>query len=149
VRVVVQRVRGASVRVDGGAIARIDGGLLAYVGISSEDGAEDIDYIASKVTGLRVFEDDEGRMNRSVLDVGGAVLLISQFTLYGDTRKGRRPSYNQAAAPHEAEQMYEELAQRISKLGTPVQTGKFQAKMLVSSENDGPVTILIDSKKEF
>ena len=146
-RAVVQRVTSATVTVEGRVVGAIDQGLLVYVGIAHGDGTEEAAYVAQKIANLRVFADAEGRFNHSVPDVGGAVLLVSQFTLYGDCRRGRRPSFDKAAAPGLAKAVYEGLAEAVSRLGVPVRTGQFQAHMTVSSDNDGPVTLLIDSSK--
>jgi len=130
-------------------LAAIDEGLLVFLGVGQEDGAEDVRYLADKIVHLRIFEDSEGKMNRSVLETGGAVLVVSQFTLFGDCRKGRRPSFVGAAEPGRAEELYRQLAGEISRKGVPVQTGQFQAMMDVALVNHGPVTLLIDSKKIF
>jgi D-aminoacyl-tRNA deacylase len=155
-RAVVQRVSSAGVNVveDDGcrSVAAIGRGLLVLVGIERDDGPADVEFVAGKVRDLRIFEDPavHGRhMNRSVQDVGGAVLVVSQFTLAGDCRKGRRPSFDQAAAPDVARPMYEDLVQRLKDFGLDVGTGEFQAMMQVTLVNDGPVTLLIDSKKHF
>ena len=148
-RAVVQRVTSARVAVDSRVVAAIDHGLLVFVGIGRDDDAGDIAYMANKIVGLRVFEDADHRFNRSVGEVDGAVLLVSQFTLYGDCRRGRRPSFDQAAPPVEARVVYDELAEALRALGVPVKTGEFQAHMAVESVNDGPVTILLDSGKVF
>jgi D-tyrosyl-tRNA(Tyr) deacylase len=148
-RAVVQRVAEASVEVGGEDVGRIGQGLLALVGVARDDGAADAEYIADKVADLRVFEDADGRMNRSVRDVGGAVLLVSQFTLCGDARKGRRPSWDGAAPPETARTFYEDLARRLRDAGLRVETGRFQASMRVHLINDGPVTVLLDSRRTF
>ena len=148
-RAVVQRVASASVEVDGATVANIERGLLVLVGIAPSDGESQSGWLAEKVTSLRVFNDDEGKMNRSVEEVGGRVLLVSQFTLYGDARKGRRPSFVHAARGPEAEAVYLGVAERIRGLGVPCETGVFGAMMQVSLVNDGPVTILLDSDKTF
>ncbi len=147
-RAVVQRVKSASVTVFGQEIGKIEKGLLVFLGIEDVDTQEDLTYICDKIVGLRVFEDDEEKMNRCVADVGGSVLLVSQFTLYGDARKGRRPSFIKAARPETAIPLYEKA---IALIGAqvPVATGEFQAVMDVSLVNDGPVTILLDSKRLF
>ena len=144
---VVQRVTSASVTVDGAVVGRIDRGLMVLVGIARGDGPADLDYTASKVVGLRIFADDEGRMNRSVADVAGALLVVSQFTLLGDVRKGRRPSFDGAMPPEDAEKAYEAFVRDARATGIKVETGRFRAMMKVSSLNDGPVTIWIDSAK--
>ena len=148
-RAVVQRVSSARVTVDDRRVGGIRAGLLVLVGIARDDGSDDVSYLADKVVGLRVFPDDDGRMNRSVRDVGGGILLVSQFTLYGDCRRGRRPSFDGAAAPREARPVYEELVRCFRDRGVSVETGVFQAHMRVDSVNDGPVTILLDTGKAF
>ncbi len=148
-RAVVQRVRHAKVTVGGAETGRIDSGILVYLAVASDDGGSDLDYVVEKVLNLRIFEDEERKMNRSVLDTGGGVLVISQFTLYGDTRKGRRPSYNRAAPPQQADALYRRFVDAIAARGVAVATGAFQERMIVLSENLGPVTILVDSKREF
>ena len=144
-KIVIQRVSQAAVEVEGQLIGSIQQGLLLLVGVGPEDGLEDIAYLKRKILQMRIFEDEEGKMNRSLLDVGGAVLSISQFTLFAQTKKGNRPSYTQAAPPQLAEELYlafnEALAQDI-----PLEAGRFGADMKVSLVNDGPVTILLDSK---
>jgi D-tyrosyl-tRNA(Tyr) deacylase len=145
VKAVVQRVARAAVRVDGAVVGAIDTGFLVLVGVAPGDGTADADVLAAKIAGLRVFPDDEGRMNRSVVDTGGGVLVVSQFTLYGDVRKGRRPSFTGAAAPEVAEPLVEELAHRIALHGVPVATGRFGARMEVDLVNDGPVTLVIEA----
>lgn len=148
-RAVVQRVFGASVEVDGAIVGSIDRGLLAFVGAASDDGDRDAEYLADKVAGLRVFEDESGRMARSVGDVNGAVLAVSQFTVFGDVRRGRRPSFDQAMEPVAAERLYEAFVASLRRSGLRVETGRFRAMMRVRADNDGPVTILIDSRKLF
>jgi D-tyrosyl-tRNA(Tyr) deacylase len=135
--------------VDGAVVGAIDRGVLVYLGIAADDGDEDISYTARKVAGLRIFDDDAGVPNRSVREAGGSALVVSQFTLYGDTRKGRRPSYNRAAPPGPAQNIYERFVALLEEEGVPTATGTFQAHMDVWSVNDGPFTILIDSRKEF
>ena len=142
---VVQRVRSASVSVDGEAIGSIRRGLLVLLGCQGGDGEEAVRYVARKVADLRIFEDDQGKMNRSILDVGGAVLAVSQFTLLGDTRKGRRPSFVRAAPPEEAEGLFSDFIDSLRQRGVPVESGRFGARMLVRLENDGPVTIIVES----
>ena len=148
-RAVVQRVASARVTVDDRAVGGIGCGLLVLVGIAGGDGADAVSYLVDKVVGLRVFPDADGRMNRSVLEVGGGVLLVSQFTLYGDCRRGRRPSFAGAAPPDEARGVYEDIVRRFRDRGVAVETGEFQAHMRVHSVNDGPVTILLDAGKAF
>jgi D-tyrosyl-tRNA(Tyr) deacylase len=148
-RAVVQRVSRASVKVDGEVVGAIDGGLLVLLGVAQDDAEADAEYLAEKISGLRIFEDAEGKMNRSVSEAGGAVLAVSQFTLYGDVKKGKRPSFDAAARPEKAVQLYEHFVSRILAAGLRCETGKFQAMMQVELVNDGPVTILMDSKKLF
>lgn len=148
-RAVVQRVSSASVSVDGREVSSIGSGFLVLLGVSADDGPEDAEYIARKVIDLRAFRDDAGKTNRSLRDVNGSVLIVSQFTLYGDCRKGRRPSYTRAAPPEQAERLYEDVAARIGEAGIPVRKGVFGAMMDVSLVNDGPVTLLLDSAKAF
>ncbi|HEY1693961.1 MAG TPA: D-aminoacyl-tRNA deacylase [Polyangiaceae bacterium] len=144
-RAVVQRVTFARVEVAGDVVGAIDEGLLAYLGFGHGDTDEDRAWVLGKIVGLRVFEDEQGKMSRSVTDVGGALLLVSQFTLYGDLRKGRRPSFDEAMAPAEAERAYEAAVREARAMGVRVETGRFRADMKVTSVNDGPVTIWIDS----
>ncbi|MCR5327212.1 MAG: D-tyrosyl-tRNA(Tyr) deacylase [Bacteroidales bacterium] len=147
-RAVIQRVSEASVTIDGSVKSAIGAGLLVLLGIGHEDDGSDIDYLVKKISGLRIFNDDDGVMNLSVLDVGGDVIVVSQFTLMAVTRKGNRPSYIQAAGHEKAVPLYEEFCSRLSlALGKPVGTGIFGADMKVSLVNDGPVTICIDSKE--
>ena len=148
-RSVIQRVSRAAVTIDGTVVGRIGTGLLALVGVAEGDTATDIDYTASKIRDLRVFADEHGRMNRSVVDVGGQVLVVSQFTLLGDVRKGRRPGFDAAAPPEVAKARYEDLVGRLRDVGLAVETGVFQAQMQVDLVNDGPVTILLDSRRLF
>jgi len=148
-RAVVQRVSSASVTVGGRTVGAIDHGLLVLVGVQKDDGQADAHYIAAKVGDLRVFEDDARHMNRSVADVGGSVLVVSQFTLAADCRKGRRPSFDAAAAPELAKPLYEEVVRELQTQGLRVATGEFQTMMQVSLVNDGPVTLLLDSRKRF
>jgi D-tyrosyl-tRNA(Tyr) deacylase len=147
VRAVVQRVSRASVTVDGGITGEIGKGLLVLLGVSVNDKEADADYLVDKIVNLRIFEDAEGKMNNSLLDTDGGMLVVSQFTLYGDTRRGRRPSYINAARPDEANRLYEYLVSQASKQITNIQTGVFQAMMDVELVNDGPVTIILDSEK--
>ena len=148
-RAVVQRVKRAEVRVDGDAIGSIGPGLLVLVGIGRTDGATDVQNLAEKIVNLRVFGDESGKMNRSLLETGGQVLCVSQFTLYGDCRKGRRPSYDQAAGPDTAQRLYDDFVKALRSFGIVVATGQFQAMMEVELVNDGPVTLLLDSAKLF
>ncbi|CAH1850213.1 D-aminoacyl-tRNA deacylase [Convivina intestini] len=145
-RVILQRVSQASVRIDTEIVGQIDTGLMLLVGIGPDDQNEDIDYLVRKITRMRIFADDQGRLNRSILDIEGAILSISQFTLYADTKKSNRPSFTQAAAPDLANQRYQEFNQALMATGLTVQTGQFGADMQVSLVNDGPVTISLDSK---
>ena len=147
-RAVVQRVTEASVRIDGETVGAIENGLCVLLGVSTDDAEADADYITDKLLGLRIFDDENGVPNKSVCDVNGAILLVSQFTLLGDARKGRRPSYIFAARPEKAIPLYERCIERL-KAVVPVETGRFGADMKVSIENDGPFTILLDSKKGF
>jgi D-aminoacyl-tRNA deacylase len=137
------------VSVDEEVVGRIDAGLLVLIGMSKTDTQVDADYLAGKVVGLRVFEDENGKMNRSLVEIGGAVLAVSQFTLYGDVRKGKRPSFDDAAAPQLANELYEYFVRKIRDAGVVCETGRFQAMMQVELVNDGPVTILLESKQAF
>jgi len=148
-RAVVQRVSRASVKVHGELTGEIAAGLLVLLGVAHGDAESDADYLAEKVAGLRIFEDHEGKMNRSVSEIGGAVLAVSQFTLFGDVRKGKRPSFDSAARPELANALYRHFVERIRALGLHCETGRFQEKMEVELVNQGPVTILLDSKKLF
>ena len=148
-RAVVQRVRRAKVAIDGTTTAEIAAGLLLFVGVANEDGPADVEYIVNKTRDLRVFPDDGGRMNRSVMDVGGSVLVVSQFTLHADCRKGRRPSFDGAAPGPLARALYDDVIGRLRESGLAVGTGTFQAEMEVELVNDGPVTLLLDSRKAF
>ena len=148
-RAVAQRVSEASVVVDGEVVGAIERGLLVYLGAADGDGEDDVAYTTNKLAGLRIFADDEGKMSRSVDDVGGGVLVVPQFTLFGDVRKGRRPSFTGAASPERGEALYEDVVQRLRDRGLPVATGRFRADMDVRCRVDGPVTILIDSRKLF
>lgn len=144
-RAVVQRVTEASVRVSGETIGRIGPGLLVLLGVRREDDPGAADFLARKITSLRIFEDAAGKMNRSVKEAGGQVLVVSQFTLYGDCRKGRRPSFVDAAPPEIAAALYERFVDKVRQEGTAVQTGRFGARMAVSLVNDGPVTLIVES----
>ncbi len=149
VRAVVQRVSRAAVQVEGRTVGAIDRGLLVLLGVGLEDKEADADYLAGKIVGLRIFEDDDGKMNRSVLDVGGALLAVSQFTLFGDVRRGKRPSFDAAARPERARELYEDFVAKLRAAGLRCATGRFQEMMEVELVNDGPVTILVDSRKVF
>jgi D-aminoacyl-tRNA deacylase len=149
VRAVVQRVTSASVEVGGETVGSIEAGCLVLVGVAPEDSEKEAAWLADKIVGLRIFNDDEGKMNRSLEETDGEVLLVSQFTLYGDARKGRRPSFIRAARGAEAEALYEDVAERLRGRGIGCSTGVFGADMKVSLVNDGPVTILLDSEKTF
>ena len=148
-RACVQRVHQASVTVDGVVVGQIGRGLVVLLGVAHSDEPRDLAYLADKTATLRIFPDDEGKMNRSVTDIGGAMLVVSQFTLLGDCRKGRRPSYIDAAEPALAERLYEDFVADIRRRGIPVAAGRFRAHMDVALVNDGPVTILLDSRKVF
>ena len=148
-RAVVQRVTASSVTVDGTVIGQIGKGLNVLLGVGDEDTEQDARYVADKILGLRCFNDDDGKFDLSLLDVGGSVLAISQFTLFGDCRKGRRPSFTGAARPETAVPLYEAVVKRLRDKGVTVETGEFGAHMDVRIENDGPVTLLIDSRKEY
>ncbi len=148
-RAVVQRVSRASVAVEGRVVGEIGPGLLVLLGVSQNDGEGDADYLAEKIAGLRIFEDSDGKMNRSVADADGAVLAVSQFTLYGDVRRGKRPSFDEAARPERARELYERFVAQIRQRGVRCETGRFQAMMSVSLVNQGPVTVLLDSSKLF
>ncbi len=146
-RAAVQRVHEASVTVDGQVVGAIGQGLLVFAGVAAGDAEADVQYIAEKVAGLRIFKDAEGKMNCSVTDVGGAVLVISAFTLQADARKGRRPSFDAAAGPEMAMALYERLCEMLSDMGLKVAKGVFRAHMEVASVNDGPICVLLDSKR--
>jgi len=148
-RAVVQRVSRARVVVEGRTTGQIAAGLLVLLGVARGDTAEQAAYLAEKIAHLRIFDDEQGKMNRSLLEAGGAALVVSQFTLYGDARGQRRPSFIQAAPPEEAARLYEEFVTCLGALGVRVETGVFQARMTVELTNDGPVTILLDSEKLF
>lgn len=148
-RAVVQRVSKSSVTVDGNVTGKIERGLMVLLGVAEEDTVADAEYMANKVAGLRIFEDDEEKMNLSVKDIGGDILAVSQFTLLGDVRKGKRPSFSKAARPDEANDLYQKFISFLREDGLHVEEGVFQAHMMVDLVNDGPVTILLDSKKVF
>ena len=148
-RAVVQRVSASQVTSEGKLTGRIDRGLMVLLGVTHEDTAEDAGYLAEKIANLRIFEDADDKMNLSVKDIGGAILSVSQFTLYGDCRRGRRPSFTEAARPDQANELYEVFNRCLEQEGLHVETGRFQTHMVVSLDNDGPVTILLDSKKNF
>ena len=148
-RAVVQRVSRCRVTVDGNVAGEIDAGLLVLLGVRKTDNEAAADYLAEKIIGLRIFEDAEGKMNLSVQDSSGAVLVVSQFTLYGDVRRGKRPSFDAAARPEEAKRLYEYFVGRIRAAGLRCETGQFQAMMEVELVNSGPVTIMLDSEKQF
>ena len=144
-RACIQRVSEAQVTVDGAVVGRINGGLVVLLGVGHDDGETQINWLAEKIVGLRIFEDDAGKMNRSLAEAGGAMLVVSQFTLYGDARKGRRPSFTDAAPPELAERLYEAFVAKVRAAGVEVATGKFREHMLVSLVNDGPVTLWVDT----
>ena len=148
-RAVVQRVKRASVDIEGKEAGEIGSGLLVFLGVGERDSEEDAEYLARKVAHLRIFPDEKGMMNRAIGDTGGALLVVSQFTLWADCVKGRRPSFTRAAAPERAKDLYEHFNSHLRRLGLPVSTGVFQAHMEVHLINDGPVTILLDSEKTF
>lgn len=148
-RAVIQRVSNAEVKVGPDVVGKIQAGLLVLLGVAEDDRADDADYLADKIGNLRIFPDAEGKMNLSLGDTGGSMLVVSQFTLYGDVRRGRRPSYTEAAAPEKANMLYCYFVDRLRQSGIRVETGTFQAHMEVSLTNDGPVTILMDSRKQF
>ena len=148
-RAVIQRVSSASVQIDDNTTGQIDQGLLVLLGIRADDTTKDIQWLADKIVNLRIFEDIEGKMNTSLTDIGGEMLIVSQFTLYGDCRKGRRPGYSKAAPPELAEPMYLKFIDEVKKHLIKVATGTFRATMKVELVNDGPVTLLLDSEKKF
>ncbi len=145
-RAVIQRVKSSEVTVAGTSVGRIGAGLMVLLGVARDDTSRDADYLAAKIAHLRIFEDDAGKMNRSLVDCGGAMLVVSQFTLQGDCRKGRRPSFVNAAPPDKGEALYEHFVDQIRQLDVPVQTGRFGAMMAVTLVNDGPVTLVVDSR---
>lgn len=149
VRAVIQRVTEASVTVNEEVVGKIGAGLMVLLGVEVEDGSTDMDYLVGKTAGLRVFEDENGLMNQSVVEHGGELLVVSQFTLLGDVRRGKRPSFITAARPEAANELYEEYCQRLRGVGLRVEQGVFRADMQVALVNDGPVTILLDSRKAF
>lgn len=148
-RAVVQRTLSSAVTSDGVETGRAGLGLTVLLGIAQGDDAADVQYMAEKIANLRIFEDDKGKMNRSLLDIGGDMLVVSQFTLCGDVRHGRRPSFTEAAAPEQAEPLYEQFVSAVRAMGIHTATGRFRTEMVVSLENHGPVTILVDSRKTF
>ena len=148
-RAVVQRVSASSVSVDNEVVGKIDRGLMVLLGVTHDDTQADVNYLVEKISNLRIFEDEQEKMNLSLLDIGGELLAISQFTLYGDCRKGRRPNFTQAAKPDMANELYEKFVSQAKDAGINVQTGSFGAHMVVDIVNDGPVTMIIDSKKNF
>jgi D-aminoacyl-tRNA deacylase len=148
-RAVVQRVKKARVDINGNTVGEIQQGLLVFLGVGEEDSEKDAEYMADKIANLRIFSDKDDLMNLSLLDTGGSALIVSQFTLWGDCRKGRRPSFAKAAKPERAKELYEYFIEVVQKKGLPVATGKFQEMMDVHLQNDGPVTLLLDSAKAF
>jgi D-tyrosyl-tRNA(Tyr) deacylase len=148
-RAVVQRVSEAAVRVEGREVGRIGPGLAVLLGVGKGDAESDADYLADKVANLRILDDPAGQMNRSILDTGGPVLVVSQFTLYGDARRGRRPGWSDAAPPEEAKRLYERFVEGLRAVGLTVETGVFRAMMQVTLVNEGPVTLLLDSRRVF
>ncbi len=148
-RAVVQRVKHSQVTVEDEVVGKIQSGLMVLLGVEDGDDTKDVQYMIDKVTNLRIFEDEEGKMNCSIKDVGGDILAVSQFTLLGDCRKGRRPSFINAARPEAANDLYQNFVTGVRDEGLTVETGVFQADMLVDIANDGPVTLLLDSKKQF
>lgn len=147
-RAVVQRVSAARVSVDGATVGAIDAGLCILLGVAQEDEPADADWLAEKIAHLRIFEDSEGKMNRSLLESGGGALVVSQFTLYGDCRRGRRPSFIGAASPEKGRQLYDAFLEQMERRGIKTERGVFQAHMLVEIANDGPVTLIVDTRKE-
>lgn len=148
-RAVIQRTIAASVTSDGAETGHIGLGMTVLLGIGTDDDSRDVQYMAEKITNLRIFEDHARKMNRSLADMGGSMLVVSQFTLYGDVRHGRRPSFTEAAPPEQANALYEEFVSAVRNMGITVETGRFRTEMVVTLQNHGPVTILVDSKKIF
>ena len=148
-RAVIQRVEKANVTVEGTSVGEIDQGLLVLLAVEASDGPEDLDFLKKKILNLRVFEDGEGKMNLSLREAGGSILMVSQFTLYGDLRKGNRPSFSRAAPPAQARELYQELIDQLRSEGVTVEAGEFQAMMKVALVNDGPVTLIVDSSKQY
>ena len=148
-RAVIQRVEEAEVTVEGATVGEISKGLLVLLAVEASDGLQDLTFLKKKILNLRVFEDEQGKMNLSLRDVGGSVLMVSQFTLYGDSRKGNRPSYSRAAPPTRAKEIYDELIKQLRQEGVTVEAGKFQAMMKVALINDGPVTLIVDSNRQY
>ncbi len=148
-RAILQRVSRATVTVEETNVGEIQAGWLVFLGVARQDLDDDLDYIVDKISNLRAFPDADGKMNRSILDIAGKVLLVSQFTLYGDCRKGRRPSFGEAAPPDQAKSVYEECARRLQSVGLEVACGQFQAMMQVALVNDGPVTFILDSSRQI
>lgn len=148
-RAVVQRAKESHVRVDGETVGSISHGMVVLLAVAEEDGPQEVEYVSRKLAHLRIYPDGEGKMNRSLRDTGGQVLLVSQFTLYGDVRKGNRPGFSAAAGPEKAQELYEQVARALGKYGIMVQMGRFQTDMDLHITNDGPVTILLDSERAF
>ncbi len=148
-KALLQRVTGASVTVAGEEVGRINQGLVVFMGVANGDTGRDVQYLTQKIAGLRIFADEEGRFNLSALDIKGELLLVSQFTLLADTRKGRRPSFVEAAPPEQAEALFEQFVEQARATGLKVETGRFQQYMQVEIHNDGPVTIMLDSREKF
>ena len=148
-KALLQRVTGASVSIDGKVVGRIGPGLVVFVGVAEGDTEKDVEYLVQKTAGLRIFADEEGKFNLSALDIRGELLLVSQFTLLADTKKGRRPSFTGAAPPERAEELFERFVEQAQATGLKVETGRFQQYMQVEIHNDGPVTIMLDSRDKF
>ena len=148
-KALLQRVTGASVSIDGEVVGRIGQGLVVFVGVADGDTEKDVEYLVQKTAGLRIFADEEGKFNLSALDINGELLLVSQFTLLADTKKGRRPSFTGAAPPERAEELFERFVEQAGATGLKVETGRFQQYMQVEIHNDGPVTIMLDSRDKF